>query len=67
MRWRPTTSLRGHCATSSGTSPPTTPGTITKVGLGTFIDPRNGGGKVNAVTTEDIVELLTIHGQEYLF
>ena len=43
------------------------PGTITKVGLGTFIDPRNGGGKVNAVTTEDIVELLTIHGQEYLF
>ena len=43
------------------------PGTITKVGLGTFIDPRNGGGKVNDITTEDMVELLTIHGQEYLF
>ena len=43
------------------------PGTITPVGLGTFIDPRLGGGKVNDVTTEDFVELITIHGKEYLF
>lgn len=43
------------------------PGTITPVGLGTFIDPRNGGGKINDITTEDMVELITIHGKEYLF
>ncbi|WP_317853677.1 acyl CoA:acetate/3-ketoacid CoA transferase [Chakrabartyella piscis] len=43
------------------------PGCFTKVGLGTFIDPRNGGGKMNPSTTEDIVELMTIKGQEYLF
>ena len=43
------------------------PGTITKVGIGTFIDPRNGGGKVNDITTEDIVELITIKGEDYLF
>ncbi len=43
------------------------PGCFTKVGLGTFIDPRNGGGKVNDITTEDIIELVTIKGQEYLF
>lgn len=42
------------------------PRTITSVGLGTFVDPRNGGGKINDITTEDIVELISFDGQEYL-
>jgi propionate CoA-transferase len=42
------------------------PRTITSVGLGTFVDPRFGGGKINALTKEDIVELIEFDGKEYL-
>ena len=43
------------------------PGTLSRVGLGTFVDPRFGGGKMNAITTRDRVELITLGGEEYLF
>ncbi len=42
------------------------PGTITKVGLKTFVDPRVEGGKLNDVTKEDIVEVIEVSGKEYL-
>lgn len=43
------------------------PGTLSYVGLGTFVDPDLQGGKLNSITKEDIVQKLTIDGKEILF
>ena len=43
------------------------PGHLSRVGLGTFVDPRFGGGRINSRTTEELVRLMPIDGEEYLF
>ncbi len=43
------------------------PGLLTKVGLGTFVDPRIEGGKMNECTKDELVELVDFKGEEYLF
>jgi propionate CoA-transferase len=43
------------------------PGLISKVGLDTFVDPRIDGGRLNAATTEPIVHLHYLKGEEHLF
>ena len=43
------------------------PGVITKTGLNTFIDPRIEGGKMNASAKEDLVKIIHLEDEEWLF
>ncbi|MEJ6006777.1 malonate decarboxylase subunit alpha [Paucibacter sp. AS339] len=43
------------------------PGHLSRVGLDTFVDPRHGGGAVNARSTEALVRLMPIDGEDFLF
>ncbi|OWW20933.1 acyl CoA:acetate/3-ketoacid CoA transferase [Noviherbaspirillum denitrificans] len=43
------------------------PGTASKVGLGTFVDPRLEGGKIGTKTTEDLVSVVELGGKELLY
>ena len=42
------------------------PGVFTKIGLNTFIDPANGGGRLNARTSEPLIERHVIDGETWL-
>jgi acyl CoA:acetate/3-ketoacid CoA transferase len=43
------------------------PGVLTRVGLDTFIDPRRQGGRMNARTREDLVQVVAFDGREWLY
>lgn len=43
------------------------PGYMTEIGLGTYADPRQQGGKFTARATEGLIELIEFRGKEYLF
>lgn len=43
------------------------PGILSTIGIGTFVDPRVEGGKVNSSAVDDIVEVTTDGDAEWLF
>ena len=42
-------------------------GTFTKIGLHTFVDPRQGGGRINGRTEQELVQLMRLDGTDWLF
>ncbi|MGL4866317.1 MAG: acyl CoA:acetate/3-ketoacid CoA transferase, partial [Cetobacterium sp.] len=42
-------------------------GTISKIGIGTFVDPQLQGGKVNEITSEEIVKEIFIDDERHLY
>ena len=42
------------------------PGLITKTGMGTFVDPRVSGAKLNICSEENLVEVIELNGEEWL-
>lgn len=46
---------------------PTSLGIISDIGIGTFVDPRQQGGKLNEVTKEDLIKLVEFDNKEYLY
>lgn len=43
------------------------PGYVTRVGLGTYADPRHGGGKFTEMAKDDLIRVIEIDGEELLF
>ena len=43
------------------------PGTLSKIGLETFVDPEREGGRINDISTDTVVERVEIAGQTCLF
>ena len=43
------------------------PGLLTKTGLGTFVDPRVEGGRMNECAKDELVKVVEFNGEEYLF
>ena len=41
-------------------------GMLSRVGLRTFVDPRQAGGKLNSRTLDDLVQLIDVDGEEHL-
>ncbi|WP_124054957.1 CoA-transferase [Arcanobacterium ihumii] len=63
---------QGQISTLYRTTAAHRPGQISTVGLGTFVDPRHDGGRINdsakaAVPADEYVSLMELDGKEYLF
>jgi len=43
------------------------PGTFSKVGLGTYIDPRLDGGRMNDITREELIDVVNLNNEDWLF
>lgn len=42
------------------------PGLVTQIGLDTFVDPRRSGGRINHCSKEELNEIITLDGKDYI-
>ena len=42
------------------------PGLVTQIGLDTFVDPRFSGGRLNSISKDELSEIVTMDGREYI-
>lgn len=42
------------------------PGLTTDIGLGTFVDPRHGGGRLNASTRKEMSSIVSLSGRDWI-
>ncbi len=43
------------------------PGTFSQVGLGTYVDPRIDGGRMNDITHQELIDVVDLNNDEWLF
>ena len=43
------------------------PGVMTKIGMGTYVDPRQDGGRLNTAAKDDICRLVQMDGEDWLY
>jgi propionate CoA-transferase len=43
------------------------PGVLTRVGVGTFVDPRQGGGRITERATDDVLSVIELDGESVIY
>ena len=43
------------------------PGILSKIGMGTYVDPRSEGGKLNEISNDELSRMIELDGEQWIF